>query len=82
MPFRGSGLQERQLRSRYGVKLPYQKHPCIPFDFRNLPNFKFEKMLEIMKTDKKSDGKKITFVLPVDYSSVECFEYEDEDLKI
>lgn len=44
------------------------------FDFRQIPQFKLEKMLNLMLTDKKSDGKNITFILPTGYSTVDAFD--------
>lgn len=44
------------------------------FDFRQIPKYKMEKMIELMLMDKKSDGKTITFILPTDYSTVEAFD--------
>lgn len=44
------------------------------FDFRQIPKYKIEKMIELMLMDKKSDGKTITFILPTDYSTVEAFD--------
>ena len=46
------------------------------FNFPVLPAYRLEKMLEIMKTDKKSEKDKIIFVLPTDYSTVEIFEQD------
>lgn len=47
------------------------------FDFPILPKYKIEKMIELMKTDKKAEKEKIIFVLPTDYSVVDCFEIND-----
>lgn len=44
------------------------------FDFRQIPQFKLEKMINLMLTDKKSDGKNITFILPTGYSTVDAFD--------
>lgn len=44
------------------------------FNFPKIPQYKREKMIELMLTDKKSDGKTITFILPTDYSTVEAFD--------
>lgn len=44
------------------------------FDFRQIPQFKLEKMVNLMLTDKKSDGKNITFILPTGYSTVDAFD--------
>lgn len=45
------------------------------FDFRKLPLFKTDRLLKIMQTDKKADKESIRFVLPVDYSKVEIFDF-------
>lgn len=50
------------------------------FDFPKIPQYKREKMIELMLMDKKSDGKTITFILPTDYSIVEVFELSADDL--
>lgn len=47
------------------------------FDFPILPKYKIEKMIELMKTDKKAEKDKIIFVLPTDYSVVDFFEVSD-----
>ena len=49
------------------------------FDFPILPKYKIEKMIELMKTDKKAEKEKIIFVLPTDYSVVDCFEITDKN---
>lgn len=50
------------------------------FDFRQIPKYKMEKMIELMLMDKKSDGKTITFILPTDYSTVEVFELSADSI--
>ena len=47
------------------------------FDFPILPKYKIEKMVELMKSDKKAEKDKIIFVLPTDYSVVDFFEITD-----
>jgi len=44
------------------------------FNFPKIAQYKTEKMIELMLTDKKSDGKSITFILPTDYSTVDAFD--------
>ena len=44
------------------------------FDFPTIPQYKSDKMIEIMGTDKKAEKGKIIFVLPTDYSMVNIFE--------
>lgn len=44
------------------------------FNFPKIPQYKREKMIELMLMDKKSDGKTITFILPTDYATVEAFD--------
>ena len=49
------------------------------FNFTEIPDYPKDKILQIMKMDKKNYSSKITFILPVDYSTVEEFSlYEDE----
>ena len=50
------------------------------FNFEKLPSFNNDKMIEIMKLDKKASSDKITFVLPVDYSTVEICEFTVPEL--
>jgi 3-dehydroquinate synthase len=40
------------------------------FKFKNIPDFPPEKLLKVMKMDKKADFGKITFILPSAYSTV------------
>lgn len=47
------------------------------FNFPILPQYKLEKMIEIMKSDKKAEKNCINFVLPTDYSVVDVFEITD-----
>lgn len=46
-------------------------------NFCMIPDFNMKKMSEIMLGDKKSDGKKYTFVLPVEYGKVGIFEIDN-----
>ncbi len=50
------------------------------FRFNEISAFNMKKMSEIMLTDKKSNGKTITFILPINYFSVEEFEISPEYL--
>jgi len=51
------------------------------FDYPNLPEYEFEKMANIMLLDKKATSGKITFVLPIDYSKVDMFEFSKDAIK-
>ena len=44
------------------------------FNFREIEKYDTAKLAQIMRLDKKSDGKKIKFILPSDYSRAEEFE--------
>lgn len=50
------------------------------FNFPKIPQYKREKMIELMLMDKKSDGKTITFILPTDYSTVEAFDLSADSI--
>lgn len=50
------------------------------FNFPKIPQYKMEKMLKIMLTDKKSDGTSITFVLPTDYSTVATVDLSVDEI--
>ncbi|MBQ8167847.1 3-dehydroquinate synthase [bacterium] len=47
------------------------------FEFKQIPSFDIKKVIPIMKTDKKSANDLIHFILPVDYSTVKEFEFND-----
>ena len=47
------------------------------FDFVKIPEFELKKVIPVMKTDKKSANNFIRFILPVDYSTVKEFEFND-----
>ncbi len=47
------------------------------FDFKKIPDYDLKKIIPIMKTDKKSTSDKIRFILPVDYSCVKEFFFDD-----
>lgn len=49
------------------------------FNFKEIPDYPVEKMITLMKMDKKADTDYITFILPVNYSAVEEFKLSDKD---
>lgn len=49
------------------------------FNFKKIPDYPIEKMVRLMKMDKKADSDYITFILPVDYSVVEEFKLTEND---
>lgn len=50
------------------------------YDFREISKFKMQKMIDLMKSDKKVTSDKITFILPTGYSQVEAFEIDAKEL--
>lgn len=52
------------------------------FNFKKIPDFKPEKLLKAMKSDKKATSDKIIFILPVDYSTVEEFSLREDEIFI
>lgn len=50
------------------------------FKFRPVPDYPLEKMVKIMKLDKKADFDKITFILPTDYSIVAEFSLAESEM--
>lgn len=50
------------------------------YNFQKIPAFNPEKMTEIMKMDKKASDQSITFVLPTDYSTVDVFNFTEQEL--
>lgn len=50
------------------------------FQFEEIPSFNSDKMLNIMKLDKKASSDKIVFVLPTNYSTVDIFEFTEQEL--
>ena len=50
------------------------------FNFREIPQFNPEKMIELMQMDKKATSKHIVFVLPTDYSTVEEFSLLPDEI--
>ena len=49
------------------------------FNFRNIPEYKKEKMIKFMLMDKKAQSGKIVFVLPCDYSTVKICEFSKDE---
>lgn len=47
------------------------------FSFKEIPPFELKKVIPVMKTDKKSSTDFIRFILPVDYSTVKEFEFNE-----
>ena len=50
------------------------------FNFVKIPSFKIEKMVKIMQMDKKATSKNIIFILPTNYSLVDSFELNANEL--
>lgn len=50
------------------------------FDFKSIPDYPIEKMINLMKMDKKAEFEHITFILPTDYSVVEEYKLTEKDL--
>lgn len=50
------------------------------FTFKQIPDYPIEKMINLMKMDKKAEFEYITFILPVDYSVVQEFKLTEKDL--
>lgn len=51
------------------------------FEFKEIPTFDKNKIIEIMTTDKKATDEHITFILPTGYASVEEFNFTKNELK-
>ena len=47
------------------------------FNFKQIPQYDLNKVLPLMKTDKKSSNNFIRYILPVDYARVKEFEFND-----
>ena len=47
------------------------------FDFKPVQKYDLSKVIPLMKTDKKSSGNKIRFILPTDYATVKEVEFTD-----
>lgn len=52
------------------------------FNFKEIPDFKKEKLLNAMKSDKKATTDKIVFILPVAYSVVKEFSFNADEINI
>lgn len=50
------------------------------FNFPKVKNFNIDKIINLMQMDKKADRNKVVFILPVEYSQAEAFEYSTEEL--
>lgn len=50
------------------------------YNFREIPQFNPEKMIELMQMDKKATQNSIVFILPTDYSAVEAFELKADEI--
>ena len=51
------------------------------FNFKNIPEYDKNKLIQIMTTDKKSEQNSIKYVLPTSYANVEIFNFSQEELK-
>ena len=51
------------------------------FNFKYIPEFDKNKLIQIMTTDKKSEQNNIKYVLPISYANVEVFNFSQEELK-
>lgn len=51
------------------------------FNFQKIPDYPLEKMIKIMKLDKKAETDKINFILPEDYSQVSEYSLSIDELK-
>lgn len=50
------------------------------FGFKSIPDYPIEKLIKLMKMDKKAEFEYITFILPTDYSEVAEFKFTEKDL--
>ena len=50
------------------------------FGFKTIPDYPLEKMINLMKMDKKAEFEYITFILPTDYSTVEEYKFTEKDI--
>ena len=71
-------LQKNITEKNYGY---FANDLIKKFNFRQIPKFNMKKIVEIMKTDKKSDFDRLIFVLPTDYFSVDMFKISYEEIK-
>lgn len=51
------------------------------FKFHRIKSFNQEKIVDLMRMDKKANSEKIIFILPVGYSQVDAFEFTPEQLR-
>ena len=71
-------LQKNITEKNYGY---FANDLIKKFNFRQIPKFNMKKIVEIMKTDKKSDFDRLIFDLPTDYFSVDMFKISYEEIK-
>lgn len=50
------------------------------FGFKSIPDYPLEKMIKLMRMDKKAEFEYITFILPTDYSEVAEFKLTEKDI--
>lgn len=50
------------------------------FNFKKIPELNKEKLFKAMKADKKATSDKIVFILPTDYSTVQEFSLNEEEI--
>lgn len=50
------------------------------FEFKEIPNFDKNKIIEIMTTDKKATDKYIKFILPTQYATVNEYQFTQDEL--
>lgn len=50
------------------------------FEFLKIPQFDKNRIISIMKTDKKAGNDYITFILPTDYAKVEAFKFNIDQI--
>ena len=50
------------------------------FSFQKLPQYKKNKIIDIIKSDKKAGDDYITFILPTDYAKVEAFKFSADQI--
>lgn len=55
----------------------YMQDVMKKFNFRQIPPYDLKKVIPVMKTDKKASSDFIRFILPVDYSAVKEFEFNE-----
>lgn len=50
------------------------------YDFKPIPKYNTNRIIDIMKTDKKADNNNIKFILPTQYAQVGEYDYSPEEL--